>query len=244
MTPLMVLAYAALALVMGGFVKGTLGVGLPLVVLPLLSFVVPGHQAIAIMIVPVLASNAWQAWETRVDGSHLRRFLPLMIALVLSTLLTARMTIALSDEAITVLIAIAVLLAVCLMLWQPAFNVTPTNERRWGVVVGWASGLLGGVSSLAGPLIISFLLALRLPRETFVGCISIIYLAAALPLYITMVLHGKVSADDVGWSAAALAPMWIGLTLGRVFRHRLSEVGFRRVLLAFLISICVVLILR
>lgn len=244
MTPVMLLGYAALALVLGGFVKGTLGVGLPLVVLPLLSFVVPGHRAIAIMIVPVLASNAWQAWETRVKGPDLRRFMPLMIALVLATVVTARMTVALPDKAITMMIAIAVLLAVGLMLWQPDLKVTPVNERRWGTAVGLASGLMGGVSSLAGPLIISYLMSMRLPRETFVGCISVIYLAAALPLYAALLLHGKVVAEDIAWSAAALAPMWVGLTLGRLFRHRLGEIAFRRVLLTFLIAVCIALLLR
>jgi uncharacterized membrane protein YfcA len=244
MTPALLLGYAAAALVLGGFVKGTLGVGLPLIVLPLLSFVVPGHRAIAIMIVPVLASNAWQAWETRVSGPDLRRFLPLMIALVLTTVVTARMTVTLPDKAITMMIAIAVLLAVGLMLWQPNLKITPINERGWGTVVGLASGLMGGVSSLAGPLIISYLMSMRLPRETFVGCISVIYLAAALPLYMALLLYGKVVSEDIAWSTAALAPMWLGLSLGRICRHRLSEIAFRRVLLSFLIAICLALLLK
>ncbi len=244
MTTPALLAFGAAALVLGGFVKGTLGVGLPMVVVPLLSLALPGHKAIAIMLVPVLASNAWQAWETRVTMDQLRRFVPLVVALVLTTAITARMTLTLPDRVLTVIIALAVLVAIALTIWHPVLNVSPANERRWGAAVGLASGLMGGVSSLTGPLILSYLMAIRLPRDTFVGCISVIYLSAAIPLYLAMFLHGKIQPSDFGWSTAALMPVWIGLAAGRACRHRLSERAFRRVLLAFLSAVCLALLLR
>lgn len=244
MTPALMLIYGAAALLLGGFVKGTLGVGLPMVVVPLLSLVMPGHRAIAIMMVPVLASNAWQAWETGVPLAQLRRFLTLMLALAAATIATAQVTLALPERALTVMIALAVLMAIALMVWQPVLNVTPASERRWGTAVGLASGLLGGMSSLTGPLIMSYLMAMRLPRETFVGSISVIYLAAALPLYAEMSWHGKVGTEELLWSTLSLLPMGAGLLIGRTFRARLGERMFRAVLLAFLVTVCLALLLK
>jgi uncharacterized membrane protein YfcA len=123
-------------------------------------------------------------------------------------------------------------------------NVTPASEQRWGAAVGLVSGLMGGVSSLTGPLILSYLMAVRLPRDTFVGCISIIYLAAIVPLYAALFWHGKAGAEDLAWSVAAMVPMWGGLLAGRACRHRLSEIAFRRVLLAFLLAVCLVLLFK
>lgn len=244
MTTTALLAFGAVALLLGGFVKGTLGVGLPMVVVPLLSLALPGHRAIAIMIVPVLASNAWQAWETSVRADQLRRFVPLIVTLVATTVATAQLTLALSDRVLTAVIGGSVLLAIGLTIWQPALNVTPASERRWGTGVGLASGLMGGASSLTGPLILSYLMAMRLPRDTFVGCISVIYLTAAVPFYAAMVWHGKVEPQDLGWSMAALAPMGVGLLLGRNMRHRLSELAFRRVLVVFLVVVCLALVFK
>lgn len=244
MTTTALLAYGAAALVLGGFVKGTLGVGLPMVVVPLLSLAIPGHKAIAIMLVPVLASNAWQAWETHVTMDQLRRFIPLVVTLALTTAIAARMTFTLPDRVLTAIIALAVLVAIALTIWNPVLRVSRANERRWGAAVGLASGVMGGVSSLTGPLILSYLMAMRLPRDTFVGCISVIYLSAAIPLYLAMFLHSKIQPTDFGWSMAALIPMWIGLAAGRACRHRLSELAFRRVLLAFLSAVCLALLLR
>ena len=244
MTTTALLAYGAAALVLGGFVKGTLGVGLPMVVVPLLSLAIPGHKAIAIMLVPVLASNAWQAWETHVTMDQLRRFIPLVVTLALTTAIAARMTFTLPDRVLTAIIALAVLVAIALTIWNPVLKVSRANERRWGAAVGLASGVMGGVSSLTGPLILSYLMAMRLPRDTFVGCISVIYLSAAIPLYLAMFLQSKIQPTDFGWSMAALIPVWIGLAAGRACRHRLSELAFRRVLLAFLSAVCLALLLR
>jgi uncharacterized protein len=243
MTSLTLLAFGAAAFLLGGFVKGTIGVGLPMIVVPLLTLGTTGHKAIGLVVIPVLVSNAWQAWETRVSSGELRRFAPLIATLVVATLVTLQLTLSLPDEVITDMIAVAVLTGVILMVWQPRFEVTQRSERLWGAGVGFLSGMLGGVSSLTGPLIVTYLMALRLSRDTFVGCISVIYLFAAVPLYAAMLWHGRIGMVELAFSAAALVPVGLGLWLGRACRHRLGEVGFRRVLLAFLTTIAIVLLL-
>jgi|JI10StandDraft_1071094.scaffolds.fasta_scaffold05145_10 uncharacterized protein len=243
MTSLTLLAFGAAAFLLGGFVKGTIGVGLPMIVVPLLTLGTTGHKAIGLVVIPVLVSNAWQAWETRVSSGELRRFAPLIATLVVATLVTLQLTLSLPDEVITDMIAVAVLTGVILMVWQPRFEITQRSERLWGAGVGFLSGMLGGVSSLTGPLIVTYLMALRLPRDTFVGCISVIYLFAAVPLYAAMLWHSRIGTVELAFSAAALAPVGLGLWLGRACRHRLGEVGFRRVLLAFLTAIAIVLLL-
>lgn len=244
MSALALWTFGAVAFALGGFVKGTLGVGLPLVAVPLLSLALPGHQAMALMAIPVLASNSWQAWETGVPVQELGRFVPLMATMVVTTMATVHFTVGLPEPTLARLIALAVLSAVALMAWQPRLDVTPRSERLCGAGVGLASGLLGGVSALTGPLVISYLMALRLPRETFVGCISVIYLLAAIPLYGAMAWHGRIGLQELALSALALLPMWAGLRLGRACRHRLGEQGFRRLMLAFLAAVSLALFLK
>lgn len=69
-----VLAFGIAAFVLGGLVKGTLGVGLPLVVVPLLSLVLPSPTAIALVSVPVVASNILQVWQASPGSRQVRRF--------------------------------------------------------------------------------------------------------------------------------------------------------------------------
>ncbi|MEO7151626.1 MAG: sulfite exporter TauE/SafE family protein [Burkholderiaceae bacterium] len=238
------LALGAVVFVFGGVVKGTLGVGLPLVAVPLLSLGLPATQSIALVMMPVLASNLWQTFEGGMSRQGLRRFAPLIVTLLLSTLITVPLTLDLPDATLRAILAGVVLMAVVLMALPLDLHVSPEHEPWWSGVVGALSGVLGGVSSLTGPIIITYLMALKLPRDVFVGSISIIYLAAALPLYGSMAAHGKVSGTDALLSLAALVPMALGLHIGRSIRGRLSDRAFRRILFVFLVGVALLLVLR
>ena len=230
--------------VLGGLVKGLIGVGLPLVMVPLLSLVIPSPKAIALMGIPILLSNVWQAADGGMVTYAVRRFASLLVAIVLATALTARLTLGMPVATIDALVAAALLLAVAMMIWNPVLQVSPRSERRWGAAVGLVSGAMGGVSSLMGPLLITYLVALRLSREQFVGSISIIYIAGALPLYVSMAAFHVLGWPEVVMSGLALAPMFAGMAIGKRLRHRVSEAVFRWLLLGFLTMVGLLLLLR
>ena len=238
------LAYGFVVFVFGGVVKGTLGVGLPLVAVPLMSLVLPATQSIVLAMMSVLVSNLMQAFEGGLSWQGVRRFAPLIVALLLSTLVTVPLTLDLPEATLRALLAGVVLLAVALMALPLHLRVAPAHERWWSAGVGAMSGVLGGVSSLTGPIIITYMMSLRLARDVFVGSISVIYLAGALPLYGSMAAHGRVSSTDAMLSVATLLPMAVGLQIGRRIRSRLSELWFRRVLLGFLVCVALLLLLR
>jgi uncharacterized protein len=233
-----------LAFVLGGSVKGALGVGLPLVAVPVLSLWIPSPQAIGMMVVPVLSSNVWQA----VDGGRLlqslKRFRGLITAQIIATVLTVRMTLALSTPQMNVLLACVLLLGVAIMAFEPTLRVSPQREEAVGTGIGLFSGLLGGVSSLTGPVVITYLLSLKIDRDTFVASISVIYLSAALPLYGAMLWFHRIALTDIVLSGLAMVPMAGGLLLGKMLRQRLAEVVFRKLLLVFLTLIAVTLLLK
>ena len=238
------LVVALIAFVMGGVVKGTLGVGLPLVVVPLLSLVLPTHFAIALMAVPVLSSNLWQLLDSEAPREHIRRFSGLMVALVVTTVITVPMTLALSARGLNMMLAIAVFTAVILMASTPKMSISSSQERWASWLVGGLSGILGGISSLTGPIIITYMMTLRLSRESFVGTMSVIYLAASIPLYLAMAWVGRFGWSEIILSVVALVPVFLGMALGKRIRYRLNEQWFRRILLVFLSVIALVLLLK
>lgn len=230
------------AFVLGGTVKGALGVGLPMVTVPLLSLWLPIAQAIGLMVMPVLLSNLIQSREGTGLRGNLRRFAGMIAAQFVATILAVRMTLALSPSQLESMVAFSVLFGVALMALTPRFKVSPDRESLAGIGVGVVSGLLGGVSSLTGPLIIAFLMALRLDREAFVGSISVIYLCGAIPLYAAMLYFGRIGVSDIGLSCLALVPMGAGLLLGRSLRTRMNEAVFRKILLLFLTVLAILLL--
>ena len=72
------------AFILGGLVKGTLGVGLPLLAVPLMSMAIPSPRAIGMVAVPVLLSNLWQMIDSRKIVQGWRRFWPLIAMQLIS----------------------------------------------------------------------------------------------------------------------------------------------------------------
>ncbi len=241
---LLVAAVCTAAIICGGVIKGTLGVGLPLLAVPVMSLFISSTQAIALVSVPVLVSNIWQVWQEGSLKASLKRFWPLMLTQALMTIGSVYWTLSFSVSELNRVLAFALILAVVLMAFKPSFNIPPEKEPMTSALVGVTSGLLGGASSLMGPIVISYMMSLKLHRDEFVGCISVIYLNAAWPLYLAMWGFGRMSLDDIAYSFLAIIPMFLGLYAGQKIRHHLSEETFRRALLGFLSVVAVVLVFR
>ena len=83
------LIFIAFAFLLAGFVKGTLGLGLPTVAMGLLATTMAPGQAIAIVIVPAIVTNIWQTFVGPYLRDILRRLWPLMLGTVVGIWINA-----------------------------------------------------------------------------------------------------------------------------------------------------------
>ena len=74
------IAVAAIAFVLAGFVKGVLGQGLPTIAVGLLSLIMSPGEAIALVVVPALLTNIWQARFGPSLVPLIRRLWPTLLA--------------------------------------------------------------------------------------------------------------------------------------------------------------------
>ena len=85
-----VLILGAIAFFAGGAVKGVVGIGLPPVVVSVLATVADLPTAVAVMFVPVMASNLLQAYQGGNLGHTLSRFWPLLLPMIVATAVAAQ----------------------------------------------------------------------------------------------------------------------------------------------------------
>ena len=76
MPDLATVLYVFLSLFLGGLLKGVVGLGLPLVAMPLLSFAVPLKTAVALVLVPIFVTNTAQSFQDGLFKPTIRRFWP------------------------------------------------------------------------------------------------------------------------------------------------------------------------
>lgn len=238
-----VLAFAVAAFLAGGVVKGVLGIGLPLVVIPLLATVLDVPSAVALMPVPVLASNIQQMFQGRGAVWALRRFATLILPMLVATVIAAQF-MAEVDFRTGSLVLGAIVILFCLVQAFPLRTQLPPRAERWShPAAGVIAGFLGGLSNLFGPPLTMYFVALRLDRDEFIAATATLFTLASTTLYITMAVNGLLTLPSLGASALATLPVMAGVALGNRLRGRLPDMMFRRALLVALGAIGLNLIL-
>ncbi len=225
----------AAAFVAAGLVKGVLGIGLPLVAVPLLATMFEASTAVALMIVPVLASNTLLLVRHGRVASTVRRYWTLLVPLIAFTLLGGQFLAAFDAKTGAIVLAAVVLLFCATRATTMNFAVPPRSERWLNPVMGTVAGVLGGVSNFFGPPLILYLSALRLDKDEFVGTIALFFMIGGLPLYASLTFHGVLSPNIGGLSCLAAVPVMVGVYAGQRLRDRVSQSHFERLMLIVLV---------
>jgi uncharacterized protein len=233
-----------LSLFAGGAVKGLVGLGLPVIGMPLLTLTLPLKTAIAILVVPLVVSNLSQSFEGGLFRWTLKRFWPTLATLFVSAAVSTQALVALPERTLFTAAGTAIIVLPLITYFYPALRIGPSLERWLGPCVGTIGGFLGGVSAFYGPPLMIFLAALRLPRAEFVPAISLMFFVGALGLTVGLLGFGVSGTRELGLSALATLPVFIGMSLGRRVRIGLNERQFTLLLLAIYVVIGTTFLLK
>mgnify|MGYP000936369076 FL=1 len=134
------------------------------------------------------------------------------------------------------LVGIAVIVFAILQGSRFRLHLPDPIVKPAGVLFGGASGLIGGVSSFFGPMLIIYLISIRgLSKNQFVSSISFLYVSAVVPWALTLFYFGILDERLLIYSTLATLPVTLGLLLGQRIRSFISEARFRYLIIAILI---------
>ena len=155
------LAFLFGALMVGGTVKGIVGIAYPMVAVSLMSSVIEVPTAVVLVILPSVASNLWQSGVTRGSWVLLGRFWPVILPLGVGLWWSAGMVAEASPDTLFIALGIVVVGFSVISLYTPHLRIPRRAERWAGAVAGILSGLMGGFSTILGPPITMYLVALN-----------------------------------------------------------------------------------
>jgi uncharacterized protein len=225
------LAWAAFSLFAGGAVKGVVGLGLPLVTMPLLTLAFPLKEGVAMLVIPMVATNLVQAFQGGLFPATLRRFWALLLLLLVSVAAAVKLLQILPQELLYLIIGTALIVLPVIAHLKPSLHIPPARERWLNPALGIISGLMGGISSFYGPPLMLYLVWLRLPKDVFVAAVSLMYFVGAAGLTAGLVIFGVAQPANLAASTAGVLPCFAGLWIGQRLRVRLDEKLFARILL-------------
>jgi uncharacterized membrane protein YfcA len=231
-----IIAWCALAMACGGFIKGALGVGTPLLTVPMMAMVLPPQMAVVMMAMPVIVANLWQVKDAGHPGKTLIRFWPALVALLLGTWFGVKVLKGIDERMLLYVVGILVICFTLLQASPRKITIPVRWEKVGGFIFCSVSGIIGGLSSMFGPMMILYLVSItNLNKNEFVGTISFFYIIAVIPWVLVMGALGVLNIELAISSSLLVIPLCAGLIGGRAIRKSIEEALFKKLVMVILI---------
>ena len=225
-------ALVILAVGFAAFVKGFVGFGFPLISVPMLALIVDPKTAVIIVSIPTILSNLVVLVQGQVPWTPLRRALPFMVPLVVGAVLGASLLPHLDPRLLAAIIGATSVGFSLLSLVRVKLTLSPAQERVASPVVGALCGVLGGATTIYGPLVALYFQALRYDKWPFVYVLSVIFLAGTLAQNVTYAALQLYRPEIIAYGLLACLPMLVGVHLGMRAQRHASLPLFEYVVLA------------
>jgi uncharacterized membrane protein YfcA len=241
--PLALVAIVASTFLLAGFVKGGIGLGLPTVSMGLLALALAPAEAAALLVVPSLATNVWQAAGPRL-AVLLRRLWPMMLAIAVGTWAGVGLLATDATGHATIALGSALALYALLGLASIEARLPAGAEPFLSPLAGAATGFVSAATGVFVVPAVPYLQALGLGKEDLVQALGISFTVSTVALGAGLAHDGVFTARLAGESLLAVLPALAGMAIGQFVRSRVSPAAFRRWFLLGLLALGAHLALR
>ncbi|MBI3968559.1 MAG: sulfite exporter TauE/SafE family protein [Chloroflexi bacterium] len=206
-----------LALSFGGFVKGVVGLGLPLVATPIVANLVGPRTAVVVLAIPIGLTNVWVVARGGLGWAELRPLTGLLVGQLAGTYGGANLLVLLDVQRLSLYVGIVVVTFVTLQLFSVRFAISPRVASYTGPVFGFLAGVLGGSTSLFGPLLAIYLYGIGLKQRDFVVAISLFFAVGnagqVVAFYQLELYTGPILIYTILFTIPCLIGLWLGMRL-------------------------------
>ncbi len=222
---------------LAGFVKGVIGLGLPTVAMGLLATRMAPAHALAIVIVPSIATNIWQTFGGPYLRALLRRLWPMLVGLLFGIWCAAGLMAGSYARYGTLVLGVLLIIYGVIGLKQVRFHVPPDKEKWIGGVVGVVTGAVSAVTGVQVIPSMPFLQAIGLEKDELVQGLGVFFTTGTLGLILGLADAGLLTVSVAVPGLVALASGFAGMFIGQNVRTRMHPDVFRRWFLIAMIGL-------
>lgn len=228
------LAAVVTVFVLAGVVKGVVGLGLPTISMALLALVMAPAQAAALLVVPSLITNLWQALPWVTLRAVLRRIAGMQAGVCAGTVAGALWLGPPSGDWAGIFLGLALVAYAAWGLFGSPPTVQPRHEQWMGIAAGAVTGVITAATGVFVIPAVPYLQALKLDKDALIQAMGISFTVSTVALAAGLWLNGGYTAGAASASLLMLLPALAGMALGQRLRGRLSARTFK---LCFMVSL-------
>src|SRR5229473_1529384 len=210
-----IIAAVVCSLIVAGLLKGIIGVGMPVVALPLLSLFIDIKSAVMLLSMPLM---------------------PVILGMIPGLFLGVRVLLALDANVAEIIAGLVVMGVGGVTLLAPKLQLQSRLVLPTGITFGFFGGILGAIAAMPGPLVFIFLLAKGLRGKAFTKEASLYLVVSAGLLAILLTASRQFNWLDVSVSTAAMLPVVLGMYVGQHMRDKIAPQTFKKLVLIAVIA--------
>ena len=235
------LLFIVSAFLFGGFCKGFSGMGVPVIAVPVIASITDLTFAIIMIAIPSIVPNFYQVWMYRKSWNRQFPLPSLSILSVIGSGVGIFVLLNAEPKLLTQILGGLLTIYVISRRLSP-FYLSNASAKLLAGPAGFFSGLAGGTTGVSAPVILMYLTALNLSRETFIFSISVYFIAMGSGQFIWLAVSNLMTWEFVLLSTLGLGPIFFGMWLGNRIGRLISSDQFNSILQLFLLALGIKLI--
>lgn len=207
--------------------------GIAVVIVTIMAYVFGGKASTGVLVPMLIAADIFAVsyYHRHTQWKFLRRLLPWMMAGVLLGVWVGK---DLPEDIFKQGMAVIILMTVGMMFWWDRRKDPKVPENKWlASVVGLAAGFTTMIGNLAGAFTNIYFLAMRLPKEQFIGTAAwLFFIINLFKLPFHIFVWETVSMETMALNIRLLPGIFLGLYTGIKLVKLIREKAYRQLILA------------
>jgi len=226
----------AIVFLIAGIVKGSIGMGLPLVSISLLSLYTSPRLAMMLIIVPTLVTNFLQFYRSARKTEMVSSNKFLLGSLFVCTITFSLFSFSLEQKTLSFLLGLMIFIFIIYRWTGFSLSFGLGFDKIIQVVSGAIIGTAAGFTHVWAPTIAILLLIRKANKDQFVGLTGLYIFVGSLGLFSTHYFFELLDSQTLILSTLMIFPSVFGFLIGEKIRSFISEKLFETFLMFFLLT--------
>jgi uncharacterized membrane protein YfcA len=232
------------AFLLASFVKGTTGMGFPLIATPMVALLVDLRTTYALLVLPNILMDTLQVARGGFPWPIWRRLSWMLAATATGVFLGTRIFVSVSERVVYLALAVMIFGFLLSAYLRVRLAVPPRWEGCLGPAVGFTGGVLAGVTNIVGPITALYLLALGFEKREFVKAVASIFFITKVSQLVAISRWGLYTPEVLWWSAGLAVVALMTFGVGLRVQDRVPQATFRHILHVVLLGMGIVFVYR
>ena len=223
------------AISIGAFSKGVVGLGLPMIAIPILAGFIGVEHAVVVMTIPVAVSNVVIVWSYR---RHAEIVPGLWLALgcaAAGAVLGAYGLKALDERVLLWIMTFWLAVYLVHRAVKPEFRLAGRAVHIASPILATAAGVAQGATGMSAPVIATWIHSYRLQAEPYVFGVSALFLAVSSAHLVAVAGFGLFDQERLLQGLLALIPVVVFVRLGMRMTRLISAKLFDRLIIGLIV---------